>query len=222
MGVEKDKVSLGSTHKQPEFLQNKGKTNKTIIGLITGIGLKLDKKLLLHKEKTPKGQMVPYSRSHSIGVPESKKCWRREVAEAHKCWTFDIFEVHEAQNAGFLGRGRFSKHKNAGNSGGLYLHEVQKRLRHEKPGTLGSWSTKMLEILESGTLWGANFAKKIAKHGGHACLEVTRKNFTFVNFFRATSEAKSHYFPSGSLLFFPKSARNLLEKWHFWCQVGPL
>ena len=102
MGVEKDKVSLGSTHKQPEFLQNKGKTNKTIIGLITGIGLKLDKKLLLHKEKTPKGQMVPYSRSHSIGVPESKKCWRREVAEAHKCWTFDIFEVHEAQNAGFF------------------------------------------------------------------------------------------------------------------------
>ena len=31
-------------------------------------------------------------------------------------------------------------------------------------------------FIESGTLWGANFAQKIAKHGGHACLEVTRKN----------------------------------------------
>ena len=50
MGVEKDTVSLGSTHKQPKCLQNNGKTNKTIIGLITGIALKLDKNLLLHKK----------------------------------------------------------------------------------------------------------------------------------------------------------------------------
>ena len=78
-----------------------------------------------------------------------------------------------------------------------------------------------LKILESGTLWGANFAKKIAKHGGHACLEVTRKNFTFVKFFRATSEAKSHYFPSGSLFFpkkWPKPTRKmtfLMSSWPF-------
>ena len=76
-------------------------------------------------------------------------------------------------------------------------------------------------VLESGTLWGANFAKKIAKHGGHACLEVTRKNFTFVKFFRATSEAKSHYFPSGSLFFpkkWPKPTRKmtfLMSSWPF-------
>ena len=44
---------------------------------------------------------------------------------------------------------------------------------------------------ESGTLWGANFAQKIAKHRGHACLEVGNLKFTFVKFFRATSEAKS-------------------------------
>ena len=59
MGVEKDTVSLGSKHKQPKCPQNKGKPTKTIIGLIAGIGLKLHKKLLRHKEKEPKGQMVP-------------------------------------------------------------------------------------------------------------------------------------------------------------------
>ena len=36
-----------------------------------------------------------------------------------------MFEVHEAQKTGVLG-GRFLKHKNAGNSEDLYLHEVQK------------------------------------------------------------------------------------------------
>ena len=41
---------MGRTHKQPKCLQNKGKANKTIIGLITGIGLNLDKKLLLHRK----------------------------------------------------------------------------------------------------------------------------------------------------------------------------
>ena len=72
--------------------------------------------------------MVPFSHSHNIGVPLSKyKCWKCEVAEAHKCWTFDMIEIHEAQNAGFLGRGRFTKHKN-GNSEDLYLHEAQKKL----------------------------------------------------------------------------------------------
>ena len=72
MGVEKDTVSLGSTHKQPKYLQNKGRTNKTRISLITGIGLKFDKNCF-YTRKTPRGQMVPFSRSHSIGVPESKK-----------------------------------------------------------------------------------------------------------------------------------------------------
>ena len=34
MGVDRDTAILGSTHKQPKCLQNKGKTNKTIIDLI--------------------------------------------------------------------------------------------------------------------------------------------------------------------------------------------
>ena len=117
MGAEKDTVSLGNTHKQPKCLQNKGKTNKTIIGLITGIGIKAGKKLLLHKEKRQKDKCFHLHAATVLGFPK-----------AHKCWTFDIFEVHEAQNAEFLGRGRSSKHKNGGNSGDLYLHEVQKRL----------------------------------------------------------------------------------------------
>ena len=59
-------------------------------------------------------------------------------------------------------------------------------------------------FLRAGRLGHKFCQKNIAKHGGHACLEVTRKNFTFVNFFRATSEAKNHYFPSGSLFFSQK------------------
>ena len=104
MGVEKDTVSLGSTHKQPKFL-------------ITGIGLKLDKNCFCAR-KNAKRTSGSMSTQPQYWGSRKQKCWRREIAEAHKCWTFDIFEVHEAQNAGFLGRGRFSKHKNAGNSGG--------------------------------------------------------------------------------------------------------
>ena len=86
---------------------------------------------------------------------------------------------------------------------------------------------KLLKILllESGTLWGANFAKKKknknAKHKGHACLEVSNLKFIFVNFCRATSKAKSHYFPSGSLFFSKKCPKPtgkmtfLMSSWPF-------
>ena len=107
MGVEKDTVSLGSTHKQPKCLTRDWPSQWPQIG----------QKLLLHKEKRQKDKWFHFHAATVLGFPKAKKCWRCEVAEAHKCWTFDIFEVHEAQNAGFLGRGRFSKHKNAGNSG---------------------------------------------------------------------------------------------------------
>ena len=72
MGVEKDTVSLGSTHKQPKFLENKGKTHKKDHNRPHRWDWPLDKILLLHKEKVAKGPMVPLSRSHSIWVPESK------------------------------------------------------------------------------------------------------------------------------------------------------
>ena len=106
-------VSLGRAQK---CLHSKGKTNKTTIGLITGIGLKMTSKQGKNAKRT-NGSI--FMQPHVHGLPKAKKCWKCEVAEAHKCWRFEIFEVHEAQNAGFLGQGRFSKHKNAGNSGDL-------------------------------------------------------------------------------------------------------
>ena len=61
-------VNLGSeTQKQPKWLQNKGRPNKTIIGLIRGIGLKLDQPDYKQGEETPKGQMV--SLSHMYPPP---------------------------------------------------------------------------------------------------------------------------------------------------------
>ena len=60
-------VNLGSnTLKYPKCLacKNEGRPDNTTIGLITGISLKLDQKLLYNKGKTPKGQMVPFSRCH--------------------------------------------------------------------------------------------------------------------------------------------------------------
>ena len=77
MGVEKDKVSLGSTHKQPEFLQNKGKNQQDHNRPHHREWPQIGQQIASTQGKTPKGQMVPYSRSHSIGVPESKKCFRR-------------------------------------------------------------------------------------------------------------------------------------------------
>ena len=72
MGVEKHTVSLGSTHKQLKCLQNKGKTDKTIIGLITGIGLKLDKHLLLHKEERQKDKWFHFHAATVLGFPKAK------------------------------------------------------------------------------------------------------------------------------------------------------
>ena len=68
-----------------------------------------------------------------------------------------------------------------------------------------------MPLKESGTLWGANFAKQIAKHGGHACLEVSNLKFTFVNFSGPPQKQKVIISPVGAC-FFPKSARNLLER----------
>ena len=113
MGVEKDTVSLGSTHKQPKCLQKKGKTNKTIIGLITGIGLK---NLLLHKEKTPKGQMVSiFTQPHYWGSRKQKK----------------------------VGDARLPKHINAGHL--IYLRLVKHKMLDFQVEE-GSQSTKMVEI----------------------------------------------------------------------------
>ena len=62
----------GRTHQQPKCLQNNGKTNKTIIGLITGIGLKLNKKLLLHKEKRQKDKWFRFHAATVLGFPKAK------------------------------------------------------------------------------------------------------------------------------------------------------
>ena len=88
-------VSLGRTHQLPKCLQNKGKTNKTIIGLITGVGLKLDKNCFYTGKNAKRTNGSIFICNHSLEVPASKKCWRCEVAKAHKSWTFDIFELQK-------------------------------------------------------------------------------------------------------------------------------
>ena len=59
----------------------------------------------------------------------------------------DIFEVHEAQNAGVLGRGRFSKHED-GNPEDLHLHEIQER-----------WDLEDFEVHETRKSWNFRFMK---------------------------------------------------------------
>ena len=61
-----------------------GDSNKIILGLVTDIGLSLTKNDYKKGEKTPKGQMVPFSRGHlyragvwaggSGGVPREILC----------------------------------------------------------------------------------------------------------------------------------------------------
>ena len=99
-------------------------------------------------------------------LPENKNVGDVRLPKSHKCQTFDIFEVHEAQNAGFLGRKRFSKHecwkfsgfmkhKNAGNlmsvtcrkhknAGNFRMSGLMKVARAQMPerGCLPPWSTK--------------------------------------------------------------------------------
>ena len=58
-------------------------------------------------------------------------------------------------------------------------------------------------LLESGTLWGANFAKKFAKHKGRTCLEVSNLKFTFVKFSGPPQKQKVIISPVGAC-FFPK------------------
>ena len=107
-------VSLCRAHTMPT---KQGKSNMTTIGLITGIGLKTTSKQGKNAKRT-NGSILTQLHVHEL--PKERRSWKCEVAAAHKCWPFDIFEVHEARNAGFLGRGRFSKHNNAGNSEELY------------------------------------------------------------------------------------------------------
>ena len=47
--------------KQPKCLQNKGKRNKTKIGLIKGMASNWTKLTLKQAQQTPKGQMAPFS-----------------------------------------------------------------------------------------------------------------------------------------------------------------
>ena len=72
MGVEKDTVSLGRTHEQLKCLHNKGKTNKTTVGLVTG--LKLDQKLLLHREKRQKDKWFHFHAATAL------LCWVRAAS----------------------------------------------------------------------------------------------------------------------------------------------
>ena len=48
-----------------------GKSNKITLGLVTGIGLKLAKNGYKTGERTPKGHMVPFSRSHMYILPST-------------------------------------------------------------------------------------------------------------------------------------------------------
>ena len=109
-------------------------------------------------EKRQKDKWFHFHAATVLGFPKAKTCWKCEVAEAHKCWTFDMFEVHEAQNTGLLG-GRFSKHKNAGNSEDLYL---LKFTRHEKPGI---WGLGFMKHKNARNLMSAKFRKH--KHVGN-------------------------------------------------------
>ena len=59
-------------------------------------------------------------------------------------------------------------------------------------------------FLESGTLWGANFAKKIAKHGGHACLEVSESEIHICEFLSGHLRSKKSLFPQWEPVFFQK------------------
>ena len=141
MGVKGQMVSLGRTHKYPKCLQNKGETNKTTIGLITGIGLKSDPK----QGKTPKGQMVPFftQPQQYWGSRKQKIAGNVRLPKHINAGYLIYLRFMKHKMLDFFGRRRFSKHKNAGNSEGLYLHEVQKKLDLED---LNPRSTKKLEF----------------------------------------------------------------------------
>ena len=70
-GQKGQMVSLGRTHKQPKCLQNKGKPTRPQSASSQGLASKWTKHNFLTGEKAPKGQMVPFSRSHNW-VPDSK------------------------------------------------------------------------------------------------------------------------------------------------------
>ena len=152
---------------------------------------------------------APSLRTFSPFSPPRKVLCSIERRALHRSWRCGNFRMDLSTK---FGKAIPSRNLHGNNSKSVInCHNLSQGKRPQNPGF----------SLESGTLWGANFAKKIAKHGGHACLEVTRKNFTFVKFFRATSEAKSHYFPSGSLFFpkkWPKPTRKmtfLMSSWPF-------
>ena len=120
------KRTNGEFGQDPQTAEMPTNTNKTSIGLVTGIGIKLDQNWLPNGEKNAKrtnGSIFTkywgsrkQNNAGNVRLP-------KHMNAGH------LFAVHEAQNARFLGR--VLRAQNAGNSEDLYLHEVQKRL--------GSW-----------------------------------------------------------------------------------
>ena len=69
----------GSTRTNGEFAEmttKQGKSNKITLGLVTSIGLKL-----AGRKKTPKGQMVPFSRGHLPPLRRSFQSPRKILRE---------------------------------------------------------------------------------------------------------------------------------------------
>ena len=69
---------------------------------------------------------------------------------------------------------------------------------------------------------GAQILQKKSRNTGDTRVWRWPEEIHICEFFSGHLRSKKSLFPQWEPVFFAKSARNLLEKWHFWCRVGPL